>query len=347
MPRPPRLTKIPELCAMRPGMFLLNAAACLALLSPLSADAAEVTVRFANVTAQASVEAAQVLIDVAKKESNGQLEIKHFPNNMLGDDRSVTESMMLGDIAMVQTTPTVLASLVPDLNVWEAPFLFDSIDEVWKCMDSPLGLYINNEVESRGIKYLATVENGFRIYTNNKTAVRVPKDIQGQRLRVMENDVQISMWKNWGAEPVPMPFTDVITALQQGTVDAQENPLSIIDANKLYEIQHYITITNHVFSPHLLLINKRIYESFDPQIKTAFDHAVAAYQAAQRKRSAELNALSADKFKRAGCEVTELTDQDREDWKSRALQGGIYDEIRSKMDHPEYLDKILNRDYSL
>ncbi len=326
---------------------LLSAALAVAITAATmsQASAADVTLRFSNVTNKPSVDAGQVLCDVAAKESNGRLEIKHFPNNMLGDDRTVTESMLMGDIALVQTQPSVLASMVPDLYVWDAPFLFDKIEDAWKCMDGPLGHAINDQVESKGLKYLASLENGYRHYTNNKVAVRVPADVKGQKLRVMETDLQIAMWKNWGANPTPMAFTEVISALQQGTIDAQENPLSIIDSNKLYEVQHYISLTGHLFSPHCLYINKEIYDGLDADIRTALDKAVAAYQTAQRARAVELNALSVEKFKKAGCEVIELTAEERNQWRQAAIDGKVYDMVRAKMEHPEYLDKILKHEY--
>lgn len=331
---------------MKAKHFLGTALAIAVTCATMStANAADVTLRFANVTNQPSIDAGQVLVDVAAKESNGRLEIKHFPNNMLGDDRTVTESMLMGDIALVQTQPSVLASMVPDLYVWDAPFLFDKIEDAWKCLDGPLGHAVNDQVESKGLKYLAALENGYRHYTNNKVAVRVPADVKGQKLRVMETDLQIAMWKNWGANPTPMAFTEVISALQQGTIDAQENPLSIIDSNKLYEVQHYISLTGHLFSPHCLYINKEIYDGLDADIRAALDKAVAAYQTAQRARAVELNALSVDKFKKAGCEVIELTDAERNQWRQAAIDGKVYDMVRAKMEHPEYLDKILNKEY--
>lgn len=331
---------------MKAKHFLGTALAIAVTCATMStANAADVTLRFANVTNQPSIDAGQVLVDVAAKESNGRLEIKHFPNNMLGDDRTVTESMLMGDIALVQTQPSVLASMVPDLYVWDAPFLFDKIEDAWKCLDGPLGHAVNDQVESKGLKYLAALENGYRHYTNNKVAVRVPADVKGQKLRVMETDLQIAMWKNWGANPTPMAFTEVISALQQGTIDAQENPLSIIDSNKLYEVQHYISLTGHLFSPHCLYINKEIYDGLDADIRTALDKAVAAYQTAQRARAVELNALSVEKFKKAGCEVIELTDAERNQWRQSAIDGKVYDMVRAKMEHPEYLDKILNKEY--
>ena len=325
------------------GVMVGVAAAVMTATSAMAADT--VTLRFANVTNQPSKDAAQVFMDVASKESGGRLVIKHFPDNMLGDDRVVTESTILGDIDMVQTMPSVLASMIPDLYVWDAPFLFNTMDEAWKCMDSELGLSINSQSEKKGLKYLAALENGFRHYTNNKVPVKVPADVKGQKLRVMETEIQIALWRTYGANPTPMAFTEVISALQQGTIDAQENPLSIIDSNKLYEVQHYISLTGHVFSPHCLYINQGSFDALEPDLQQALLKAAAAYQTAQRARATELNALSVQKFKDAGCEVIEVTDAEKDQWRQMAIDGKVYDLVREKMEHPELLDKILNKEY--
>ena len=303
------------------GVMVGVAAAVMTATSAMAADT--VTLRFANVTNQPSKDAAQVFID----------------------DRVVTESTILGDIDMVQTMPSVLASMIPDLYVWDAPFLFNTMDEAWKCMDSELGLSINTQSEKKGLKYLAALENGFRHYTNNKVPVKVPADVKGQKLRVMETEIQIALWRTYGANPTPMAFTEVISALQQGTIDAQENPLSIIDSNKLYEVQHYISLTGHVFSPHCLYINQARFDSLEPDLQQALLKAAAAYQTAQRARATELNALSVQKFKDAGCEVIEVTDAEKDQWRQMAIDGKVYDLVREKMEHPELLDKILNKEY--
>ena len=321
-------------------------AAAMAIVATSSAYADDsVTLRFSNVTNQPSIDAAQVLIETAAKESNGRLIIKHFPNNMLGDDRVVTESTMIGDIDMVQTMPSVLASMIPDLYVWDAPFLFESTDDAWNCLDGELGHKINEQVEARGLKYLTSVENGLRHYTNSKVPVKVPADVKGQKLRVIESEIQLAQWKNWGANPTPMAFTEVLSALQQGTIDAQENPLSIIDSNKLYEVQKYVSLTGHQFSPHNLYINKARYDSLDKDLQAALDKAVIAYRDAQRARANELNALSVKKFEDAGTQVIEVSDEEKEIWRKQAVEGGIYELVKSKMDHPEYLDQILNKQY--
>ena len=204
---------------------MLGAALAAALMANAAASYADdvINMRFANAINQAAKDAAVAMIDVVEKESGGTIKIKHFPDNMLGDDRVVTESTMLGDIDMVQTMPSVLASMIPDLYVWDAPFLFNTMDEAWKCMDSELGLSINTQSEKKGLKYLAALENGFRHYTNNKVPVKVPADVKGQKLRVMETEIQIALWRTYGANPTPMAFTEVISALQQGTIDGTDS----------------------------------------------------------------------------------------------------------------------------
>ena len=302
---------------------LLAAALCASLFAAGSVQADDdVTLRFSNATNVAAKDAAVDLMDVAKKESDGTIKIKHFPDNMLGDDRVAT-----------------------DCYAWEAPFLFKNADEGIKCFSSELASKINNQVEKKGLKVLAMVGNGFRNYTNNKVAVKVPSDVKGQKVRVMETDIQMAMWQAWGANPTPMAFAELLPALQQGTVDAQENPLAIIDANKLYEVQHYISLTGHLYSPQIMLMNKAKYDSLSEKQQKAIDDAVKAFVAKHRQRSVELDNMSIDKFKKAGCEVVELNDADRAQWQKTAVDAGVYDLIKSKMDHPEYLDQIINKQY--
>ena len=331
---------------MKTKHFLALAVAAIVAAASAQANADEsFTLRFSNATNVAAKDAAKDLMKVAKEESDGTIKVKHFPDNMLGDDRVATESTINGDIDLVMTQPTVLTSIVPDTYLWEAPFLFSSFDDGLRCFNSELAKKVNNQVEKKGLKVMAFMGNGFRNYTNNKVAVKVPADVKGQKVRVMESDIQLAMWKAWGANPTPMAFAELLPALQQGTVDAQENPLAIIDSNKLYEVQHYISLTGHLFSPQILLMNKAKYDSMSPKQQKAMDDAAAAFAKKQRERTAELDALSVKKFKDAGCEVIELTDADRKAWQDQAKAAGVYDLVKSKMDHPEYLDQVLNKQY--
>lgn len=304
-----------------------------------------VTLKFANVTNQATKDAAQVFVDTAAKESNGRLVIKHYPDNMLGDDRVATESTILGDIDICTTMPSTLATMIPDFYLWDAPFMFDNIDEAWKFCDSEVYKQITDQCQSKGLLFLGSVENGFRHYTNNKVPVKVPADVKGQKLRVLESEVQIAMWKAWGANPTPMAFAEVLPALQQGTIDAQENPLSIIDSNRLYEVQKYVSLTGHVFSPHIVVMNQEKFESLDPELQTALLKAFKAFETYQRKHATELNDLSVEKFEKAGTTVVEPSAEDKAQWRQIAIDAKVYDLVREKMQNPEVLDKALNKQY--
>ncbi len=327
-------------------MTAVLAVAATAVMGATCATAADtVELRLANVTTQTSKDAAEIFVKVAAEESGGRLIIHHFPDNMLGDDRVATESTMLGDIDMVVTVASVLSAMIPDLYVWDAPFIFNTVDDAFRCIDSELGHAINDQVERKGLKYMGALENGFRHYTNSKTAVKLPADVSGHKVRVLETDVQIALWRAFGANPTPMAFAEVLSGLQQGTIDAQENPLAIIDANKFYEIQHYISLTGHVFTPHYLYMNKARYDSLDPELQQALDKAVAAFQSSQRQFATELNNRAVQTFRDAGCEVIELTDEDKQVWRKAAVDGGVYDLISSKMEHPEYLERILKGEY--
>lgn len=327
---------------------LLGSAVAAAILASMMSSAQaddKISMRFANAINQAAKDAAVAMIDVVEKESNGTIEIKHFPDNMLGDDRVATESTIMGDIDILLAQPSPLTSFIPDMYIWDAPFLFADADEALKCFNSEVGKSVNMAIENHGLHYLTMVGNGFRNYTNNKVAVKVPADVKGSKVRVQESEIQMAQWKAWGANPTPMAFAEVLPALQQGTIDAQENPLAIIDANKLYEVQHYISLTGHQYAPQILMMNKERWESLTPEQQQAINHGVEVFNKVQRERSLELDAKSIQKFKDAGCEVVELSDADRQQWIDMAKQGGVYDLVKGMMEHPEILDKVLNKEY--
>jgi len=319
-----------------------------AVLSAVSFEAQAddvINMRFSNATNDAAKQAAVEMIKVVEKESNGKIKIEHFPDNMLGDDRVATESVIMGDISMVLTQPSVMTTMVHDTYAWDAPFLFDNEDEALKCLESPLASKINDQIEKKNLKVLAFLGNGFRNFTNNKHPVRVPADVKDMKVRVIESEIMMAQWKAWGANPTPMAFAEVLPALQQGTVDAQENPLPIIDSNKLYEVQHYISLTGHQYSEQILLMNKELYDSLDDTCKKALEKGVETFKKVHREVTDKLNTQSIDKFKKAGCEVNDVTPEERAQWRDMAVKGGVYDIVRKKMDHPEYLDEILNKKY--
>lgn len=330
---------------MKSRILAITAALAMSAVASQALASDVITTRFSNATNQAAKDAAVAMIDTVTKESGGKLKIEHFPDNMLGDDRVATESTIMGDIGLVLTQPSVMTTMVHDAYAWDAPFLFKDEDQAFKCLSSPLASKINDQIEKKNLKVLAFLGNGFRNLTNNKVPVRVPTDVKGMKVRVIESDIMMAQWKAWGANPTPMAFAEVLPALQQGTIDAQENPLPIIDSNKLYEVQHYISLTGHQYSEQILLINKELYDSLDEKSRKALLDGVEVFKKVHRETTEKLNADSIEKFKKAGCEVIDVTPEQRELWRKMALDKGVYDIVRKKMDHPEYLDEILEGKY--
>ncbi len=253
--------------------------------------------------------------------------------------------MILGEIDMVNAPPSPIANMMKDLYMYDAPFIFDTPDDAFKWADSKEGQKLNSCVNKKGLKLLGVWQNGFRNFTNNKVAVKVPDQIKNMKVRTMENDIQLSMWKGWGSNPTPMAFTEVLSALQQGTIDAQENPLALIDSNHFYEVQKYISLTGHVYSPHLVMINQEKFDSLSKEHQAALLDAMQEATKFQRRRAVEIDETLEKKFTDNGNVIVELSKEDKEQWREKAISGGVYDLVKSKMEHPELLDACLKREY--
>jgi tripartite ATP-independent transporter DctP family solute receptor len=194
---------------------------------------------------------------------------------------------------------------------------------------------------SKGLKGLALWENGFRNFTNNKVAVRLPSDTRGQKVRTMNNDIHLAAWKAFGANPTPMAFNELFTALQQGTVDSQENPLGIIDANKFQDVQKYVSLTQHVYTPYIVVMNLAKYNSLTPVQKAAIDKATVESTKFQREKSQSLEGEILKKFATQGTTVIELTPAEKGAWQKVVADNKIFDMVKGKMDHPDYVDEML------
>ena len=305
----------------------------------------KVVLQFANVANQSGKEAGALLKKLVVEKTGGTLDINLYNDNSYGDDRVATESVILGEIDMVNTPTSPIANMMPNLYLYDAPFLFDDSDQAFKWFDSETGQKVNSVVQTKGLKLLAVWQNGFRHYTNNKVAVKLPKDIANQKLRTMENEIQLAMWKNWGANPTPMAFTEVLSALQQGTIDAQENPLALIDSNHFYEAQKYISLTGHVYGPHFVMINQEKFDSLSEDHQKALLEAIVEATKLQRSRAVEIDNELITKFRNLGNEVIELTPDEKAVWRQQAIDGKVYDLVKEKMDNPEILDPVLQRKY--
>lgn len=321
-------------------MFTLALAAVLALGLTASASAADVVLKFSNVTSQSAIDAGKVFKKVAEEASGGSLQINLFDNNQLGDDRVVIEGTIFGDIDIAVSSTSPMATIFPDFYLFDAPYLFLSTPGAYAGLDSATGKKILADMEPKGLRGLGFWENGFRNFTNNKVAVKVPADAAGMKIRTMENEIHLAAWKALGTNPTPMAFTELFTAMQQGTVDGQENPLGIIDGNKFQEVQEYLSMTQHVYTPYILCMNAEKYASLSDAHKAAIDKAAAESTEYQRNRSQELEKEIKVRFASTGV-VIDLTDAEKKAWQDVIVKAKIFDLVKEKMANPAYLDEML------
>jgi len=249
---------------------------------------------------------ARKLSEVVSERSGGKIRIKVFAGGVLGGDQQTISAVQGGTIEMTVLNSGILAAQVPAFAVYDFPFLFGNATEADAVVDGEFGKAMHAKLEEQGIVGLAYWELGFRNMTNNERPIHKVEDIAGLKLRVIPNPINLDWVQALGANPVPLPWPEVYTALEQRAVDGQENPVSVIKANNLNEVQKYLTLTRHVYNPQSVIISKKVWDTFSAEEKTLLAEAaveVAKYQR-QITRDQEGGALEA--LKKKGMTVTEL-----------------------------------------
>jgi tripartite ATP-independent transporter DctP family solute receptor len=246
-----------------------------------------------------------------EKRTHGRYRVQNFYSGALGAERESIEAVQLGTLDLTMTSTGPVPNFVPEIAILDIPFLFRDYAHARSTLDGPIGQAMLAKFPAKGIVALAWGENGFRHMTNNKRAVHVPEDLRGLKMRTMENPVHIQAYKQFGIIPTPMAFTEVFTALQQGTVDGQENPLSVISAAKLDQVQKYLTLTGHVYSPALILMNKARWDQLAAADKQAFAEAAKEAVKANRARIDEDERRVVAELKAHGMTVIEVVDKSK------------------------------------
>ncbi len=219
-----------------------------------------------------------------EQRTGGRYKIQTFYSGALGAERESVEATQLGTQELTFTSTGPIPNFVPEVKILDVPFLFRDYAHARGTLDGPIGQEMLAKFEAKGLKALAWGENGFRHMTNSKRAVNSPDDLRGLKMRTMENPVHIQAYKGFGINPTPMAFTEVFTALQQGTVDGQENPLSVITAAKFEQVQKHLSLTGHVYSPGVFLMNKSVFDKLSAADKQAFLDAAKDGVKANRAR---------------------------------------------------------------
>jgi len=219
--------------------------------------------------------------ELLDEKSGGRIQMNSFHAGQLGSERDLVESMQLNQVQVAVITSAPLAGFTDAYLIFDLPFLFASVDEARYLCDSEIGQKMLGSLEDKGVKALAFMENGMRNITNSKLPIENPDDMKGIKIRTMENPMHMEAFSALGADPTPMAFGELFTGLQQKAIDAQENPLVVIHANNFFEVQEYLSMTGHLYSPAPLMMSKEFYDSLPEDLQAVVDEAAieaAAYQ---------------------------------------------------------------------
>ena len=297
------------------GLALASGVAALVALAALpgAALAQTTTMRMSISIAQNSHQgvAIDTFARVVEQRTNGRIKIQNFYSGSLGGERESIEAVQLGTQELTFTSTGPVPNFVPETKILDIPFLFRDKAHAHAVLDGPIGAELLTKFDSKGIKALIWGENGIRHMTNNKRAVNAPDDLKGLKMRTMENPVHIAAYKGFGIVPTPMAFPEVFTALQQGTVDGQENPLSVIMAAKFEQVQKHLSLTGHVYSPAIWLMNKATFDKLAPADQKIFLEAAAAGTKANRARVDEDDAKGVAEMRSQGMQVVDNVDKAR------------------------------------
>lgn len=244
-----------------------------------------------------------------EEKTNGDVKVTIHFNGVLGGDRQATEGMQLGTIECGITTTSTLGTFDPRFNVFDLPFLFKDYETAYKAMDGELGDMLEKACLDQGLRILAWGVNGFRSISNSRKPIDVPADLGGLKIRCMENQLHVSTFKALGANPTPMSFSELYTALSQGTVDGQDNPPILTFSAKFYEVQKYYSLTRHVFSVAPLVMSENFFQRLPKEYQDVVLAAGKQYEADVRAATENLEAETIAELEKTSMKVNSINDE--------------------------------------
>ncbi|HYQ99878.1 MAG TPA: TRAP transporter substrate-binding protein [Casimicrobiaceae bacterium] len=247
----------------------------------------------------------QKFADLVAQKSGGKMQVKVFPGGVLGGDVQVLSAVQGGTIDMASMNSGILQGQIKEYAIVDFPFLFDNAKEVDAILDGPIGKQLADKLPEKGLVHLAYYDLGFRQLTNSKRPIKTAEDIVGLKIRVIQSPIYIDTFNALGANSVPMAFPEVYTALEQKAIDGQENPFTVIEANKFQEVQKYLAGTNHMYNPQSMFISKKTWDRLNKDEQQILLDAARESAAFQRKFSRDAQAASLANLKKT-MEYTEL-----------------------------------------
>jgi TRAP-type transport system periplasmic protein len=311
----------------------LIAAAVLAVAGPVQAqEIQERTIRFGhlNNTDHPMSMGARKFAELVASKSGGKLHVKEYPSSQLGNELQQQSALQGGVQEMSAPAPTSLAGIVKEFGLLDFPFIVSDFKQADALVDGPVGKALLAKLPEKGLVGLAFFDLGFRNVTNSKRPITKAEDLDGLKLRVIPNPVFLETFKTFKANPVPMPFAELYPALETKAVDGQENPYSVILSNKFYEVQKYLSATNHVYAANIILVSKKFWDKLSPTEQKILQDSALEARDYQRKVSREIAGKAVDELKAKGMQFNELPPAELA--RMRAMVKPIYEKFSAEYD---------------
>ncbi|RBW70695.1 TRAP transporter substrate-binding protein [Bacillus taeanensis] len=276
--------------------------------------------------------------EIVEKETNGSIEIEVYPDGQLGGDRVVFEGLKIGSIQGTTMSTGPVASFASRFTVFDLPYLFKDEAAAYEVLDGPIGEELLNDLPEQGVIGLNYWENGFRQLTNNVREVKTVDDIKGLKIRTLENELHVDMWKELGANPTPIPYPELFTALEQRIVDGQENPAGNITTGNFYEVQKYLTKTNHIYNASVFMISEKFWNKLSDEEKEIVTKAAEEARDYQRELNQQESQEAYDFLAAEGMVVTELSEEEQQ--KMFETVQPVYEKYSSEIGE-EFVNKLL------
>ena len=284
------------------------------------AEIGEHSIKFATAGADGSPIALGMdkFAEIVEAKSDGKITVKRYPGGILGGDVQTLSAVQGGTVEMTTMNAGILASVAKDFALVDLPFLFDTPQEADAVMDGPVGTALAAKLPPSGLVGLAYWELGFRQLTNSRLPVTKVEDIEGLKIRVIQSPIYIDLFNGLGANAVPMPFTELYTALETGAIDGQENPAPSILTAKLNEVQEYMTLTNHTYNPQMVMISGKFWDQLNDDERKLLQDAAVEARDYERAVAREQAGKAVEELKAEGMEVSELPPEEVAKFREKA-----------------------------
>ncbi len=310
----------------------LSMAAMFLFFFALSASAADYTIKVGTIQPESHPDCVlmrEVFQKYVEENSGGRIKVELYPNAQMGGDREMAEAVQLGILQMALPVTSITASFEKSFNVVELPYLFTTRESAFEALDGELGKELDKRLLKTGMMNLGYFENGFRHITNNKRPIYSPEDLKGLKIRTMEVPPHIAFFKELGANPTPMSFGELYTALQQGTVDGQENPIVLIHDSRFYEVQKYCSLTGHVFSVVHILTNKSFIDNLPSELQEVVKEGARRFVARHREVMPQEEEELIVELQNKGMKINDLTPEQKKPFVEAAH--AIYEQFKGEI----------------